>query len=88
MEKLHFYTLIFTLIINLTSGFEKNSVISSHLKKKVRPDTFTTWKPENALNIFIHVLLEWVIRVSKEGEFDLQIETIYYLVEFRLYDLR
>ena len=86
-EKLHLCIMIFTLITNLTPDFRKYSAIPSHLKN-VCPNTLTTWKPENALNVFIPVLLEWVIHVSKEGEFDLQIETVHYLVEFRLYDLR
>ena len=85
MEKLHICTLTFSLITNFTPDFGKYNTISSHLKKH----TFRyTSHPENAFNIFIHVLLEWIIRVSKEGEFYLQIETVYYLIEFRLYDLR
>ena len=66
-----------------------NTVRHPHIwKKNVSPNTLITWKLENALNIFILVWLECIIRVSKEYGFDLQIENVHYLVEFRLYDLR
>ena len=42
LGKLHLCTLNFTLIINLTSSFEKYSAILSHLKKKIRLDTLTS----------------------------------------------
>ena len=45
MKKLHQCTLIFILITNLTSGFEKYSAIPSHLKS-VHPNTLISLLPK------------------------------------------
>ena len=80
--------LIFILIINLTSDFGKYNAIPSQLKKTYAQIPSPPKNLENTLNVFIPILLEWVIHVSKDSGFDLQVETVHYLIEFKLYDLR